>query len=129
MSARGRGGWVEHERLIDRTSRLGYVAVLCLVVGHANDQTFASSLEQSQAYRLCSRVHRLWVLLVSLQRLVEKDGEISWLIAVQSCYDSAIMKLYAMCTLHETGWGTRAGISDRESCSIVFRSVTRAGPA
>ena len=24
------------------------------------------------------------------------------------------MKLYAMCTLHETGWGTRAGISDRE---------------
>ena len=28
---------------------------------------------------------------------------------------SAIMKLYAVCTLHETGWGTRAGIGDRES--------------
>jgi hypothetical protein len=30
---------------------------------------------------------------------------------------SAIMKLYALFTLHETGWGTRAGIGDR-----MFRS-------
>lgn len=27
-------------------------------------------------------------------------------------YYFAIMKLYALCTLHETGWGTRAGIGD-----------------
>ncbi len=28
---------------------------------------------------------------------------------------SAIMKLYAVCTLHKTGWGTRSGIADRGS--------------
>lgn len=28
---------------------------------------------------------------------------------------SAIMKLYALFTLHETGWGTRAGVGDRKS--------------
>ncbi|KAK1228326.1 hypothetical protein PQX77_008637 [Marasmius sp. AFHP31] len=27
-------------------------------------------------------------------------------------YYFAVMKLYALCTLHETGWGTRAGIGD-----------------
>jgi len=27
-------------------------------------------------------------------------------------YYFAIMKVYALCTLHETGWGTRAGIGD-----------------
>jgi len=27
-------------------------------------------------------------------------------------YYFALMKIYALCTLHETGWGTRAGIGD-----------------
>ena len=33
---------------------------------------------------------------------------------------SAIMKIYALFTLHETGWGTRAGIGDRRS---LFQST------
>lgn len=37
------------------------------------------------------------------------------------------MKLYAMCTLHETGWGTRAGISDRKSSLLGESTPTLIG--
>jgi len=29
------------------------------------------------------------------------------------------MKLYALCTLHETGWGTRAGIGDASAATAA----------
>ena len=35
---------------------------------------------------------------------------------------SAIMKIYALFTLHETGWGTRSGIGDRKL--ILFAPYT-----
>ena len=35
------------------------------------------------------------------------------------------MKLYALFTLHETGWGTRAGIGDRTSHFDVVRAECR----
>jgi len=34
-------------------------------------------------------------------------------------YYFAIMKLYALCTLHETGWGTRAGIGDASAATAA----------
>lgn len=34
-------------------------------------------------------------------------------------YYFAIMKLYALCTLHETGWGTRAGIGDATAATAA----------
>lgn len=46
------------------------------------------------------------------------------------------MKLYALFTLHETGWGTRTGIGDRKSaydlyleCSVSLTSATAATAA
>jgi hypothetical protein len=30
------------------------------------------------------------------------------------------MKLYALFTLHETGWGTRAGVGDRKLDSVLL---------
>jgi hypothetical protein len=38
------------------------------------------------------------------------------------------MKLYALFTLHETGWGTRAGIGDRESRANVVVQGTSSRP-
>jgi len=35
-------------------------------------------------------------------------------------YYFAIMKLYALCTLHETGWGTRAGIGDAAAATAAL---------
>jgi len=35
-------------------------------------------------------------------------------------YYFAIMKLYALCTLHETGWGTRAGIGDASAATAAM---------
>ena len=35
-------------------------------------------------------------------------------------YYFAIMKLYAACTLHETGWGTRAGIGDATAATAAM---------
>lgn len=30
------------------------------------------------------------------------------------------MKVYALFTLHETGWGTRAGVGDRMSTPLLY---------
>jgi hypothetical protein len=55
----------------------------------------------------------LWILLVSLL------APLPCRLAYRAF--SAIMKLYALCTLHETGWGTRAGIGDRAwLCRLGF---------
>ncbi|KAF8907894.1 glycosyltransferase family 2 protein [Gymnopilus junonius] len=35
-------------------------------------------------------------------------------------YYFAIMKMYALCTLHETGWGTRAGIGDASAATAAL---------
>jgi cellulose synthase/poly-beta-1,6-N-acetylglucosamine synthase-like glycosyltransferase len=35
-------------------------------------------------------------------------------------YYFAIMKIYALCTLHETGWGTRAGIGDASAATAAL---------
>lgn len=35
-------------------------------------------------------------------------------------YYFAIMKIYALCTLHETGWGTRAGIGDASAATAAM---------
>jgi hypothetical protein len=34
-------------------------------------------------------------------------------------YYFAVMKMYALCTLHETGWGTRAGIGDASAATAA----------
>jgi len=34
-------------------------------------------------------------------------------------YYFSVMKLYALCTLHETGWGTRAGIGDASAATAA----------
>lgn len=38
-------------------------------------------------------------------------------------YYFAIMKLYALCTLHETGWGTRAGIGDASAATAAMDNL------
>jgi len=40
-------------------------------------------------------------------------------------YYFAIMKLYALCTLHETGWGTRAGIGDASAATAALAAQDR----
>jgi hypothetical protein len=39
-------------------------------------------------------------------------------------YYFAIMKLYALCTLHETGWGTRAGIGDPTAATAAISNAS-----
>ncbi|KAF7309651.1 hypothetical protein MIND_00336200 [Mycena indigotica] len=41
-------------------------------------------------------------------------------------YYFAIMKLYALCTLHETGWGTRAGIGDASAATAAAAEADNA---
>ena len=36
-------------------------------------------------------------------------------------YYFAIMKIYALCTLHETGWGTRTGIADPATATQALK--------
>ncbi|KAL0957056.1 hypothetical protein HGRIS_003154 [Hohenbuehelia grisea] len=43
-------------------------------------------------------------------------------------YYFAIMKLYALCTLHETGWGTRAGIGDASAATAAMDANNNASP-
>jgi hypothetical protein len=40
-------------------------------------------------------------------------------------YYFAIMKLYALCTLHETGWGTRSGIGDASAATAAAEAEAR----
>jgi len=39
-------------------------------------------------------------------------------------YYFAIMKIYALCTLHETGWGTRTGIGDPSAATAAAANVS-----
>ncbi|KXN85843.1 Hyaluronan synthase 3 [Leucoagaricus sp. SymC.cos] len=41
-------------------------------------------------------------------------------------YYFAVMKLYALCTLHETGWGTRAGIGDASAATAAMDNNEKA---
>ncbi|EEB99966.1 hypothetical protein MPER_00216 [Moniliophthora perniciosa FA553] len=38
------------------------------------------------------------------------------------------MKLYALCTLHETGWGTRAGIGDASVATAALEKQNAVDP-
>ncbi|KIK69474.1 glycosyltransferase family 2 protein [Collybiopsis luxurians FD-317 M1] len=42
-------------------------------------------------------------------------------------YYFAIMKLYALCTLHETGWGTRTGIGDIAAATAAMDKLDAGG--
>ncbi|WWC91747.1 uncharacterized protein L201_006694 [Kwoniella dendrophila CBS 6074] len=44
-------------------------------------------------------------------------------------YYFAIMKLYALFTLHETGWGTRAGIGDPATATTAAQQEKKGDPA
>ena len=41
-------------------------------------------------------------------------AEVRYAEVIRFGYFFAVMKIYALVTLHETGWGTRAGVGDRE---------------
>jgi len=58
----------------------------------------------SFTHHLCPSLDRFRILLVSQLRTLDLKLILS-----------AVMKLYALFTLHETGWGTRAGVGDRTS--------------
>lgn len=44
-------------------------------------------------------------------------------------YYFAIMKMYALFTLHEVGWGTRAGIGDATQALNALNAQNAAAPA
>jgi hypothetical protein len=78
----------------------------CLAYNHSCTQVTASFMATPLAYHLCPRLDRFRLLLVSP----------SWSLSQRiKLIISAVMKLYALFTLHETGWGTRAGVGDRTS--------------
>lgn len=92
---------------------LGFFPVRCLVDCNTYRQAFAPSLVQSKSYHIRTLLDSLWLLLVSFQY----TGVFRWTQLTFRILLSAIMKIYALFTLHETGWGTRAGIGDRKFTS------------
>lgn len=85
----------------------------CLAYNHSCSQASASFMAAPLAYHLRSRLDRFRLLLVSA----------SWSLSQRDMLiHSAVMKLYALFTLHETGWGTRAGVGDRTSTSSFCKA-------
>ena len=104
---------------ISRSKHVWYTdgrLVRSLAHDHPYLQTSAPSLVPALAYYLCTRLDPLWLLLVSRHGLFHRHST--------DKTHSAIMKLYALFTLHETGWGTRAGIGDRASQS-TFQAIVK----
>jgi hypothetical protein len=78
----------------------------CLAYNYSCSQVTASFMAAPLTYHIRPRLDRFRILLVSP----------SWsLLQTFKLIKSAVMKLYALFTLHETGWGTRAGVGDRTS--------------
>ena len=74
-----------------------------MAYSHSCTKASTSFVATPRAHHLRSRLDRFRILLVSHCVITQESILIS----------SAVMKLYALFTLHETGWGTRAGVGDR----------------
>lgn len=77
-----------------------------MAYNHSCTQIAASSMATPFAHYLRPSMDRIRLLLVS------SSHHSSFRVKLTK---SAVMKLYALFTLHETGWGTRAGVGDRTS--------------
>lgn len=74
-----------------------------MAYSHSCTQAFTSFVATPRAHHLRTRLDRFRILLVSHPVIIQES----------ILKSSAVMKLYALFTLHETGWGTRAGVGDR----------------
>lgn len=106
----GRNGQTFHHMCSTLTlaSKEHYRVLGRVVDGDPSGQAAAPLVVQPMAHHLRARLDRLCILLVS-------SPAWSTVLTAELTCPSAIMKVYALLTLHETGWGTRAGVGDRKS--------------